>query len=234
MHGAETIQSLGGISRTLSVARPHSTAVQLRCHARAVGCSAGIDRRAPKPPAAFDRGQPEHQTPLGRKLSVRHTPPHVCVGASCDELWRARCLPSVSTRVCPCGGPVHQSGHSIHGAWLGCVDRANFRIRPRRTQPQCGRVWTLGWVTRAGLDRAWAYPRGPWSNASVRRDSVHAGLCCVGRRARPPHTIYPPCTASATFERSQLAGPPGLARGVPNARRWPPAFCSRRLLSGAG
>ena len=148
--------------------------------------------------------------------------------------WRARCLPSVSTRVCPCGGPVHQRGHPIHGAWLGCVDRANFRIRPRRTQPQCGRVWTLGWVTRAGLDRAWAYPRGPWSNAGVRRDSVHAGVCCVGRRARPPHTIYPPCTASATFERSQLAAPPGLARGVPNARRWPPAFCSRRLLSGAG
>jgi hypothetical protein len=33
----------------------------------------------------------QHQSPLGRKLSVRHTPPHVCVGASCDELWRARC-----------------------------------------------------------------------------------------------------------------------------------------------
>ena len=114
---------------------------------------------------------------------------------------------------------MHQCRHCLHRVWLGAVAwvrRRCPRVHPRHTQLQCGRVWTRA---AAGIEHG--YTRAVHgSNAGVRRDSVHAVLCRVRRRA----------PRLATFERSQLARPQGLARGASaspylvgqNARRWSP------------
>jgi hypothetical protein len=79
-----------------------------------------------------------------------------------------------------------------HRVWLGLGVWVRQSCQPPRSPAShATAVRSMGVhpgvrVWRAGLDRAWAYPRGPWSNAGVRRDSVHAGSvqCLDGGHGR--------------------------------------------------
>jgi hypothetical protein len=131
---------------------------------------------------------------------------------------------------------------TVHGLGASIVPTSAFA----RVARSCDAVGCGPWV---GLREPAGIEHGHIHAVHARTpvcDATRYTLVCAvldGGHARP--TRYPPCTAPATFERSQLAAPPGLARGASaasasppfvgqNARRWPPAFCPRRLLSGAG